>query len=45
MKNDDWMLIVLLLLVIAGIVFYVVYIRAVWATDLPWWLKLKIIGS
>ncbi len=45
MKNDDWMIIVLLFLVIIAFVFYAVYIRSVWTADLPWWLKLKLIGG
>lgn len=45
MKKETWLILFWLIVIAACVVLMVAYVRAVWATDLPWWLKLKIIGG
>lgn len=43
MTRHDWIFLISILVIIATMVASYFYVRAVWAADLPTWLKFRLI--
>lgn len=41
-KNNDAIAVLALIFAIVGIAIWIYYAREVWSSDLPWWIKLKL---
>lgn len=42
-KNNDALTVVLMILItLAAIAIWICYANEVWSSDLPWWIKLKL---
>lgn len=41
-KNNDALIVLMVILIIVIVVFEICYAKVVWDSDLPWWIKLKL---
>ena len=41
-QNNDALTVLMLLIALVAIVIWVCYVNEVWSSDLPWWIKLKL---
>lgn len=41
-KNTDAIAVLALIFAIVCIVIWICYVNEVWSSDLPWWIKLKL---
>jgi hypothetical protein len=41
-KNNDALTVLMVLIALAAIAIWICYANEVWSSDLPWWIKLKL---
>lgn len=41
-KNNDALIVLMVILIFVIVVFEICYAKEVWDSDLPWWIKLKL---
>ena len=41
-KNNDALTVLMVLIALVAIVIWICYVNEVWSSDLPWWIKLKL---